>query len=1218
MKKRVCLSILFLIILILVFNSITAQDAEEKSVEDMTEQEIIDYVQEIADIETTKTLTSEHSEKIKEIIEKEPQKFMQAFEKLTPEQQTRLFYDKTDTGELFLPDEEKNIIWNYLNQDEKQILLKEITNKFLKQTYKKLGDSSAYPELKGQVPKIENININDPGNTLKWQGNKLLNQQGGYINLATGHDQIDPRTSSINYNGESFELGFLKDTKFFTYEQGTFAYNTEYPQGCVIGPDGKIIGGDKKLTFLYGRSSEQDPAKISVEYLPQEKGKGEGKETKYIAEFSVSGDLEKSSLRTVDKYGNSVHLRQQGSSKKGKFITKKVITGYGGLFGRRPIYGYKKTWVPDKTPVKQTSQQPAIIRVDENNMISVKGSQINTAGRGVFTSSEDNFQILAGNFFNEPEKGLRDLEAEITEFAKDLFIDEVVQEYKSKLQELDENSAEYEKEIDKLSRYLIKNKANDLVTALKLREAISEKAEEVTRATTGIASAIIERGNNQFRNLFGLATTPTTTTEEQTPEEKTLSRKARSAVFIALTKAIGNPIAEKVGRVLSLREPISATISTLQEMDIDPSQIEQRAIQKFAEKSLNPSYKEFEKQNQDYIYVNDNKNEITGGVFSEIRIGAQNPITVDVTEFHGTLDRFFVNDYAQDENKVNLINGGFSMTFDNDNTYYQRGSTPYSRTEIKQIKNTNSERTWVLDKSHYRSFRLYDPAKLRSYTHSQSGFGIFGMLRNRVAEVNVEGAPTGDSYTSYTDTKVEIKLLQSGIFVNLGLVPQSTVTGQLAQKISQGTYNQLLQRIQSAGGQDAFLEQLEQAKRLTTNNDLKTIATQRGWYDSGIEDQIYLTQNLNQLDAVTHTIGNLHNQYNLQRSTLELGNDGIYLNGQQITITDSSGKTITVDPAVYRQIKHGIATEVGSPQVYGLIQAFSMRNQPAPSPHNLDQEFNFLSTTSGRGTSTTTSTTSTTTSTTTPPTPPETQTTSTTSTIPKQGESWDDENVETHLKTIPKKTQTTTPTTSSKDIQTKGFTSELLTWKNNLITDKTNPDLSLNLDKIPQEVKEIQYIKATDSEPSKLIYEFENGQQIILEQGSLDENMQLTGIPELKDKDISFEFGKENPEGQRITIKKDHTIEYNGDVKIQIGDRSFKLTNPEKPGFIKIIESSYFQVKNTMINTPKINIYTPSKDNIETHVIFKSGDYSEQKQYVQISEEEIKVKGSYTDMILKQ
>ena len=179
----------------------------------------------------------------------------------------------------------------------------------------------------------------------------------------------------------------------------------------------------------------------------------------------------------------------------------------------------------------------------------------------------------------------------------------------------------------------------------------------------------------------------------------------------------------------------------------------------------------------------------------------------------------------------------------------------------------------------------------------------------------------------------------------------------------------------------------------------------------------------------------------------------------------------------------------------------------------------------------------------------------------------------------------------------KGFENpEIQFTKDNLLSDG---NIEIDLDNIPINTKEIEYIPAKAGQSSKLIYTFKDNSKITIESGSIDQEHnyinqeQNIGLEETQRKVRLFpgETGTIETDGQEFKLSQD--------AKVQIGDRTFQAKEGTQ-GTLKIEEGSHFKASNLKITTPSLNIETPET---LTDIIFKTGDYSNLEQYIQIYEQ---------------
>ena len=178
----------------------------------------------------------------------------------------------------------------------------------------------------------------------------------------------------------------------------------------------------------------------------------------------------------------------------------------------------------------------------------------------------------------------------------------------------------------------------------------------------------------------------------------------------------------------------------------------------------------------------------------------------------------------------------------------------------------------------------------------------------------------------------------------------------------------------------------------------------------------------------------------------------------------------------------------------------------------------------------------------------------------------------------------------------KGFENpEIQFTKDNLLSDG---NIEIDLDNIPINTKEIEYIPAKAGQSSKLIYTFKDNSKITIESGSIDQEHnyinqeQNIGLEETQRKVQLFP-------GETGTIEVDKNVQFkfSKDAKVQIGDRTFQAKEG-KQGALKIEGDSHFKASNLKVSTPSLDIDIPETI---TDIIFKQGDV-DSNQYVQVFE----------------
>lgn len=313
--------------------------------------------------------------------------FLDAFKKLETAKKAELFYDKDKNSNPLIDSNYKNKIWQRLETAEQNSLLKGIINRAFKKLY--------FPfESTGKLPELKDVSIDaSQVSSLKWQGNKLIGENGGYINFERDKnklydDSIDSRVIGIRYSGDKFKLDYISGRSII-FSEGSMNFD-----GRVIGKDGKIIGGKRELNLLYTKEGK-----------PSAEGKNRIIEISYNqngdAVFKLDGnDYENNFLRIKDVHGNSIMIGVN-------------------------MHNLDKGNLADK--------HKPIVRVDKDGIIWVKAGEVKTTGYGTYKVSNNQEIALLGNYFNEPGAGIRDVMSRVQERISPKLREEIKEQFKSEL-----------------------------------------------------------------------------------------------------------------------------------------------------------------------------------------------------------------------------------------------------------------------------------------------------------------------------------------------------------------------------------------------------------------------------------------------------------------------------------------------------------------------------------------------------------------------------------------------------------------------------------------------------------------------------------------------------------------------------------------------------------------------------------------------------------------
>jgi len=148
-----------------------------------------------------------------------------------------------------------------------------------------------------------------------------------------------------------------KDTKFF----GLFSKDKKL----------KLVGGEKGLNFLYEIPGQPKEKNFKVELIEEN-----GKQYTQIS-LKEDSNLKSIGIRFLDVKGNDYFIGS-AVSRSGKLT-------------------------------------PPIVRIDEKDIISIKSGITTIKDYGKYQFTRKEFTPLLGNVFNEPGKGVKDLETRITD-----------------------------------------------------------------------------------------------------------------------------------------------------------------------------------------------------------------------------------------------------------------------------------------------------------------------------------------------------------------------------------------------------------------------------------------------------------------------------------------------------------------------------------------------------------------------------------------------------------------------------------------------------------------------------------------------------------------------------------------------------------------------------------------------------------------------------------
>ncbi|MEN9626125.1 MAG: hypothetical protein RL557_453 [archaeon] len=576
--------------------------------------------------------------KIREaIMEKYYNVFLEKFKQKTAVQQADFLMTRDDKGRFTMSDKRITDTYHSLESTQQQQLVKTLGDRSYNTIVNDKYFQDTYGKEKGEFAGLREVLLNDPNKELQWKtdekgGLRLVGKKGGYINFGEGKDSLSKFITEIKYDNGKFTVKMGNDITV-DFEEGTPA-----PNGGFFSPDGKLVGGDKLMSFLLENKKDQRQKKFTVSF-----GNENGKTYTEIRISAVNKDATATGLKFVDVKGNNYYI---------------------GLN-------------PHNFNDAGDEGNDAVVRIDEEGIISVKAGFVETEGYGNYRFSNNQFTALIGNVFNEPGQGVKNLEQRI----------------KGTLGEkLGENVVEEAKKIfgaDILQGTL----SPEIATG----EEVVKKYEELQKRTTEVI--------------------------EQTGVSKGEAQTMADAVF-------------KVGKNLGYFTSTTTFVeNALLDLGISSYSIGKDTLRESIQQFAHPSYEQFQQEGKSFLYVNevysDFKKENVVDFFA-----SGGYMAVDITKVKGTIDSISANNFLHKTTNgqsngeiIYFNNGGFLLGFRGSETVDSKGNVvdavrnPYSYTlaqkEIGAIKNwadTDDKHYYVLtkDSSGVDFFRNDERVKLSS------------------------------------------------------------------------------------------------------------------------------------------------------------------------------------------------------------------------------------------------------------------------------------------------------------------------------------------------------------------------------------------------------------------------------------------------------------------------------------------------------------------------
>ena len=195
-----------------------------------------------------------------------------------------------------------------------------------------------------------------------------------------------------------------------------------------------------------------------------------------------------------------------------------------------------------------------------------------------------------------------------------------------------------------------------------------------------------------------------------------------------------------------------------------------------------------------------------------------------------------------------------------------------------------------------------------------------------------------------------------------------------------------------------------------------------------------------------------------------------------------------------------------------------------------------------------------------------------------------------------------------------GFGSSKLKWIDKYTI--TDGNVKLNLDKVPNGVKEIEY----DEKNERFILRFKDGGEIIIESGTLNDKKLI----DKNKKEIEINTDLMKDKSSKITFTKDGKIQLEGKAEIKYNGKTFSLNDkiPElfksyiqsflekdslwQKAIIEIVDNEHFKVSGYVKVTSE-NAIIRTFGEKPTDIIFKQGDFSQFSKYIQFDGNKIDI-----------
>jgi len=772
-------------------------------------------------------------------------KFAEGFKTAKLEEQTKFFLGKDTKGFYYLSNEKKAELMKSLEKEKANELGKEIINSRLKKLYKPFVSTGEYPEIKSIDIDWQNI---------KFQGNSLIGEHRGYISLEKTN-KLDSRVTTITYKDGEFSLGFAfgDSSRKINYKQGTFT------NGYVVTPEGEKLGGKKGLDFLY---FERPGGKW---------GKADGT-------ISISYDEE----------GNAEIRIKEGSNPKSTFLRAQDIHGKDIYFTINVdnIDHAKDGKLPE-------SLEP-VIKIDKDNVLSVKSLNIETKGFGDYKVSNKEFTDLLGNVFKNPGEGMKRLE----ERFKDILMPKALEEMRADVIKIFTPEAIESANPEEVEKQIKEIKGNIIEAIMEEHEIKREEAEKLygTMSYSESIGSIFQRATINYAGIQSVSS----------------DLLVDFGVFIS-----GDGIAKFVDGKGGLIGP--AVGKTLGD-----------ALDEFAS-----SYESYKDSGKNYLLINDFNDEQTGNHFYQVEAGG-GYMLMDITDFKGKIGSLSVDNYGHEitNGKSNreiiyVNNGGFLLGFKGEDMVDSRGNqvganrNSYfynkARVPIDKIQNLGSADNYYykLEKNNNRFnfYRSDDRVNLRAGETYLIGdrFGIRGSSFFVGGAQLINVPRDKDTYPMPDDARLKFavnpqylgtqrsfgwrirNLIGPGIAVDKITSQAGTSTRQIANQIDDGTYKMVSDTIRGTfnGDLNKFYSQMELANTLITNADTREASNRilsnlfSGQNPQRMKDMVYMVNNENSYTQTLKGIANLNGQIRKGVSG-GLDNKGFQFNGRYAPNQDPS------------------------------------------------------------------------------------------------------------------------------------------------------------------------------------------------------------------------------------------------------------------------------------------------------------------------------------------